>query len=128
MNKKQEKLELLSGIYKKAESGTLKVEDILKLDQKLLNYLSKTDIRKFSANQKRRWKVCQKVKKICVYEIFYTKLSMEKFGIFKVWNHKFKVKKELFLRDFYKDYFAARIETYINSNLYEIKKELIQKS
>lgn len=124
MNKKQKKLELLSKIYKKAESGTLKLSDISKLDGRLLSYLSNTDIRKFSTNQKRRWKVCQKVKKICFYEIFYTKMSMERFGAFKVWRHKFKVAKELWLQNFYKDYFASRIKRYINSNLYEIRKEL----
>lgn len=124
MNKKQKKLELLSRIYKKAESGTLQLSDISKLNQKLLNYLSNTDIRKFSVNQKRRWKVCQKVKKICFYEIFYTKMSMEKFGTFKIWKHKFKVAKELFFKNIYKDYFALGIKNYINSNLYEIRKEL----
>lgn len=124
MNKKQKKLELLSSIYKKAESGTLKLSDISKLDEKLLNYLSNTDIRKFLTDSKRRWKVCQKVKKICFYEIFYTKMSMEKFGTFKVWKHKFKVAKELLFKNIYKDYFALRIKSYINSNLYEIKKEL----
>lgn len=124
MNKKQKKLELLSKVYKKAESGTLKLGDISKLDQKLLSYLSNTDIRKFSTNQKRRWKVCQKVKKICLYEIFYTRMSMERFGAFKVWKHKFKVAMELFFKNIYKDYFALRIKNYISSNLYEIRKEL----
>lgn len=124
MNKKQKKLELLSRIYKKAESGTLKLSDISKLDEKLLNYLSNTDIRKFNTNHKRKWKVCQKVKKICFYEIFYTKMSMERFGTFKVWKHKFKVAKELFFKNIYKDYFALRIKNYINSNLYEIRREL----
>lgn len=124
MNKKEKKIELLSEIYRKAESGTLKLGDISKLEQKLLSYLSNTDIRKFSTNQKRRWKVCQKVKKICFYEIFYTKMSMERFGTFKVWKHKIKVAKELWFQNFYKDYFGSRIKAYINSNLYEIRKEL----
>lgn len=124
MNKKQKKLEILSNIYRKAESGTLKLSDISKLDEKLLNYLSNTDIRKFLADSKRRWKVCQKVKKICFYEIFYTNMSMERFGTFKVWKHKFKVVTELFFKNIYKDYFALRIKNYISSNLYEIKREL----
>lgn len=124
MNKKEKKIELLSEIYKKAESGTLKLSDISKLDGRLLNYLSNTDIRKFMTDSKRRWKVCQKVKKICFYEIFYTKMSMERFGTFKVWKHKFKVAKELFFKNIYKDYFALRIKNYITSNLYEIRKEL----
>ena len=124
MNKKQKKLEILSNIYRKAESGTLKLGDISKLDGKLLNYLSNTDIRKFMTDKKRRWKVCRKVKKICFYEIFYTKLSMERFGTFKVWKHKFKVAKELFFKNIYEDYFDLRIKNYISSNLYEIRKEL----
>lgn len=124
MNKKQKKLEILSNIYRKAESGTLKLSDILELDGKLLNYLSNTDIRKFLIDRKRRWKVCQKVKKICFYEIFYTKMSMERFGAFKVWKHKFKVAKELFFKSIYEDYFDLRIKNYISSNLYEIRKEL----
>ena len=124
MNKKQKKLEILSNIYRKAESGTLKLNDISKLDGKLLNYLSNTDIRKFMTDKKRRWKVCQKVKKICFYEIFYTKLSMERFGTFKVWKHKFKVAKELLFKNIYEDYFALRIKNYINSKLYEVRKEL----
>ena len=124
MNKKQKKLEILSNIYRKAESGTLKLNDISKLDGKLLNYLSNTDIRKFMIDKKRRWKVCQKIKKICFYEIFYTKMSMERFGTFKVWKHKFKVAKELFFKNIYEDYFVLRIKNYINSNLYEVRKEL----
>lgn len=124
MNKKQKKLEILSNIYRKAESGTLQLNDISKLDGRLLNYLSNTDIRKFLIDRKRRWKVCQKVKKICLYEIFYTRMSMERFGAFKVWKHKFKVAKELFFKSIYEDYFDLRIKNYISSNLYEARKEL----